>query len=69
MTAYLVQRCGNGVYIREVDPDSCSFTFTKREGWEHAQRLAQPAKAARPKRPAADHITFIDINGLRKKIA
>lgn len=67
--AYLVQRQGNNVYIREVDPDSCAFTFTKREGWEHAKNLAKPAIRARPKRPAADNITFIDIQGNRKVVA
>lgn len=67
MSAYIVQRMDNNVYIREVDPDSCAFTLVKREAWNHAQLLAEERKKIR--RPAAKNITFIDINGKRKVVA
>lgn len=67
--SYIVQRMGQGVYIREIDPESCNVHYDKREAWDFAQKLAAPANRARPKKPAADHITFIDIDGNRKIVA
>jgi len=61
---FLVTRAGLIVYIREVEPGSCSFSFSRSEAWDHAKRQAKAAKRSQdPKRrSAATHVVYTGLD-------
>lgn len=67
---FIVSRQNVTVFIREVRKGSCAYTMSRREAWDHAQKLAKPAKKARvaSRRSQAD-IVFIDLSGEQKIVS
>jgi len=61
---FLVGRDRGTVFIREVDPTSCSFTRNRVDAWNRAKQAAKGHKASQNPfiRKQADSVIFIDLD-------
>jgi len=61
---FLVARYRHRIVIREIKPESCSFSFNRRDAWEHAkqQAKAHPRSQNPFVRQAATTAQFISLD-------